>query len=229
VTLPYEAFQPTAADLANLRYALSLTVAACMSKHGLPYPVVKPQVSRALNAWAKYGVWRADDARRFGYSPPTTVQPHSFELSTGQRRQEAVCLALPEAQPLKVSYYLSPEVMQQYQFMRLGNIVASDEAMPVMHAWRACLSQHGVPLPPVIKKDYTSVWMAWDLEDATPQQRIVAAVADVRCKDSVDFVRTLADLEHPGQFAAFRKLWLPMRVKAAQVIASYQAEPVRAG
>jgi hypothetical protein len=232
VVLPFDEYWPTPEDTGRLAYALNLTLSACMRKHGITYPAVRPPASAALTSWGAYGVWRMDDARRYGYDPPVPDRKSLQEpqLQGREAQQEEQCLQTPEAKALRLSTYYRPEVMQQYSFMRLPPVTSTPAGKQVLDEWRSCLTQAQVPVPPAVPDGAPVVWVSPDLDKATPEQRIKDAVADVTCKQKVDLVQRIADLEaaaqqavvkdHQDELAAFRQIWLPMRQQADRAIAA---------
>ncbi len=232
VTLPFDEYWPTPEDTGRLAHALNITLSACMRKHGFTYPAVRPPASLALTSWAAYGVWRMDDARRYGYDPPVPDAKSLREpvLTGAAAKQQEQCLEAPEAKNLRLGTYYRPDVMQQYRFMQLPPVTGTEEGRKVVAEWRSCLDGKKVPVPPEPAEGVAMAWVSPEMESKTPEQRIQYAVADVTCKQQVDLVQRLADLEaaaqqavvkdHQDELVAFRKIWLPMRENADRVLAS---------
>lgn len=231
VTLPFDAYWPTERDLSDLGYALNIAVAQCLAKQGISYRAVRPPATPALSSWRKYGVWRLEDARKYGYQAPIPPGDGALpELDEEHAEQESKCRSAPETEKLRIGFYYRADLLAQYRFMKLPPAVSMEQGRSVLADWHACLTKAGVPAPPLPEADSAVLWMSPELERATEEDRFRAAVSDVECKTEVKLVQRLADVEanaqqavieqHGTEMEAFRRTWLPMRKAAAQVIAT---------
>lgn len=227
VTLPFDAYWPTLEDTNRLSLAADTRVAACMDRAGQDYVADPAAVTPGYQSWARYGVWRLDDARQFGYDPPGAAEQQPSVSSAAQAALDA-CLVAPDLVGLRQTDYFTPETMRTYPFMRLPSIGSTEQAGQLIDQWRECVIASGFVPPEKPTGDGDMVWTPSDLADLTREEQIATAVADVKCKERLDLVKKLADLdaarqqvvidEHKSEFEAFRQVWLPMRSAADKVL-----------
>jgi hypothetical protein len=232
IQLPLDQYAMSARESDVVQHANALLVKGCMAKSGLEYPrATENWDTKAVPQDRRYGLWSMDMAQKFGYDLPEDSRskaidkieatlPDSWWTAWNQCIDQKV-KQLPLMGELENAGHLSPVdsgIVEAH-----NELVASSTYSKVWSSWSDCITKAGL-LP---EKDKGV--MAPQLPKSVESQAR-AAVIDVGCKQKINAIQTLADIEAKYQMAyidqnesalvAYRSKADTVLVHARQIIAA---------
>lgn len=194
IELPLDRYGMTDTERRTLEYAFDVVVSECMAARGFEYAVIDRREIQVKSDW-RYGVWVESEVAKYGYGFPTDPATAELEKLNSAEYPPGWHDANTECGHEGASVVIAePLTTEQQAFNYYDVVMASDQAEDVVREWKDCLDDQGVTPP-------NDGWMPPEAEDAPTEQQIAIALVDVRCKDDVDLVERLADLEADAQQA----------------------------
>ena len=191
ILLPMDRYWLTEAETAYLLSARSLAVNLCARDAG----VVGHW--EMIEAWEpenrRYGVWVRSVAERYGYSLPMRGDdfvPNNAEVD-GTAVYEECAASDPDTTQFNFEGIRPAFDIATVTLGMSDAAFASAAAEEIFADWGACLAEHG------LERDTSSEtpWMVAGTSDDVTESNIAAAIVDVDCKASVDFIQRIADIE----------------------------------
>lgn len=191
IQLPMDRYWLTEAETAFLLSARSLAVNLCAQEAG----VIGHW--EMIEAWEpenrRYGVWVRSVAERYGYSLPVREDdfvPNNAEVD-GTAVYEECAATDPDTTQFNFEAIRPAFDIATVTHGMSDAVFASPAAEEVLADWEQCLAEHG------LARDTSSEtpWMVAGTTTDLTESNIAAAIVDVDCKASVDFVQRLADIE----------------------------------
>lgn len=196
IRLPLDAYALTGDDDKVFATANDLVASRCMSAAG--YGEFLPFIDRRHGGQAdvdwRYGVWVKSQVVRYGYGrvPPSALGQKLQAANQVQFTPEADAaykrcittvhesgIVLPDAAGVLMSNAFEEQVM------------ATSEGKKVLSDWKKCLTDNHVPLPDHAESD----WFPAGIHEAPLEQQIEVGLKDVACKEDVNMVQRLSDIE----------------------------------
>lgn len=211
ITVPRWSDPPDARrDQAVLQTARAHVRAGCMADRGFAagWEFTGPVAPEAAPGELRpYGAWLASDVRQNGYA--FVHDDRSLDLGTQEAAAWAECEDLLTAQglartPAGDRDAAEPDVPQQ------PGLLTTPEGAALRAEWAACLAESGL----AASTDDPESLVPAGAADAPFDEQVRIGLVDVACKDRLDLVQRLADLdaalsaryaqEHPEAVAAWR-------------------------
>lgn len=233
VTLPLDAYAATAREGYLIEHANAVMVDHCMEKSGLDFPRADDSWdTKYIPAERRYGLWNSTEAEANGYGLP--VDPVGADIS---HREETypdkwwntveACYGSFDRIPMSVANSSDEKSPVDEGMAEARGKAQSSAEWEAAHAdWVDCLSKES------IKPSDDSYFVPTLPTDMATQRTY--AIADVACKEKVDFVQRLADVEakyqaayidgHRPELAAFREKVDHNLKRARDVVASTEAQ-----
>ncbi|MBB2969486.1 MULTISPECIES: hypothetical protein [Leifsonia] len=214
ILLPLESYAMSWGEVQTVNHANSIAIEKCMANKGLTFP-------RASQDWSalaplpdrRYGLWAPADAEANGYELPESsqskdVQAQEDALGPDWWQDYRACFKSTKQLPV-MGVNTSPDqsVVDRGMNESFEALLASDEFKSVREKWLSCIQDGGL----AANKDARV--LVPQFPSAGEEQLEVAAI-DVRCKESLNSVQTLADWEatkqagyiddHEGELTAYR-------------------------
>ena len=208
ITLPLDELTLSPRDQVVIEWARSLSVSRCMEEAGYganhrfappELPADIPSSHHGING--SYGVWVREQVATYGYGGPSW---HDTELwDSADRRAggddaaaaELACslAAIDEGLGYSQEQFdawdaVAPEGWQPAQY--------TTEGQAVLEEWRACLTAAGVTPPGPDEGMIPPGVMG-----APPAEQVRVGLIDVTCKEDLDVVQRLADVDAAQQWA----------------------------
>jgi hypothetical protein len=231
IELPLDKYGITPREHRTVDYALDLLWRDCMRAKGLDFRVhdtrgIVEKPSR------RYGIWRMDDAVRYGYQlPPDDPIVKQLQADNGlsfspeYQSQLTTCQLTPAAKALWPSENGANGQSAKQAFLSYGDVIDSEPGKKVVSDWQSCLRDQGLAQP----EDGKWISDNWFTADLETQIRI--ASLDVGCKQRVRVMQRLGDLEasaqmaivkaHEAELASVRSAFLKSVTAAEAVIHSH--------
>jgi hypothetical protein len=198
IILPIQSYYLRQDEARQVDDARSLAMRGCAVERGLDEPAWRAS-DPELGGSRLYGVWLLEWVEKFGYEVPTT--PRGQALADAELDSEpytAEQLAVYDACAASDAVLLFSE-RSAWRDIPIGTVLtelsnialSSEQARSVFSDWEACLATRGLERVGTEEDPYGIVGASLAI---TPQN-ISIATADVTCKDEVDFVQRLADVE----------------------------------
>lgn len=201
ITLPLDAYVPTREEIALIDKANDKLITDCVKKAGLIYPA--PGHSTSLDQDRRFGIWNPDLAGKYGYGLPPSLSgsatpqtlPQETIAAVRKCRQEIATTLLPVN---------TGKTVGNATVINTVNGNAYDQARQdprwsqIREEWSQCLRDQGIK--PVNGLDE---WMPEAPSDKQAEIRI--AVADVKCKTTVNMIQRLADINAAKQTTLIEK------------------------
>lgn len=216
ITLPWDRYFLTDHEQAEVNRASGLAVRACAAERGYDLPAVGDTGSFPSDR--RYGIWWMPEVEVYGYDVPTTPGQAGDTPPPPTDEQTAIleeCHQTPTVQQLGSGTRLS-EVTPDFA----AQAFESDAGRRVFRDWEACLEVHGLRRDEAISP--------WAVSDGTGERPpgVATAVIDAQCKEDVDLVARLAQLEANLQapyIAEHRAELIAMRAALDQTVQNARA------
>lgn len=196
IALPVDRYFISEVDFEAVLNAHAMAVSRCAADRGvdLPFRPVIPEVGGSR----QFGVWVESMAAEWGYAVPQSrekaeaIERNSdaaYALTDAQVAAAEACADVPDVARFIYDPSL-PALVGEEVGTAEREALASDAARVVFDEWEQCLNQNG------LRRDLSDGpfgVLGATLEVSEANIRI--ALTDVRCKDDVDFVARLAQIE----------------------------------
>ncbi|GAA3608309.1 hypothetical protein GCM10022223_25400 [Kineosporia mesophila] len=230
IALPLDEYLPTATQATVFTHAVDIKARECAKAQGIDFRVIMPDPQPVNN---NYGVWRKSQAEKYGYGQPIpqTVpvdSQHNANLSEAEGKVVYDCMVKPEVSQVK---YPGKLIKGDLPFLRTLTRVRSidtKQGQEILKEWHNCLKENDIAAPSMPEEMTVYDWTPPNVGSMTPEERFQAALIDVACKDKVDLVQRLADIEagqqkavidgHTAELAAFRDTWQRNLTAAQKVV-----------
>lgn len=186
-------------------------------------PFLQDSASRRARESDRYGVWRVTDVRAHGYASALAMWgPPPDEESSGLPFSEEMAAASRGCFGAMLDAGLSwePETATAAAPLGLPGVTDTPEGAPVVAEWEQCLQDNGVA-PPI--EDDSGVLVPSGVWNASFDEQVRIGLVDVQCKDEVDLVQRLGDVE-----AAYQLAYLERGREWVQQYAALQQRALRA-
>ncbi|WP_250445644.1 hypothetical protein [Actinotalea sp. C106] len=146
-----------------------------------------------------YGVWRSSDVRDEGYRP---LLEHVAYAEDGRQLGDEEVDAIAECESALVDAGLGldldalDEVARAPGSLGWGSGLDTDEGRAIYSEWKRCLTESGVRPP-----ELDHGWLPEDVLDAPLDEQVRIGLVDVTCKESLDLVQRMGDLDAAEQAA----------------------------
>lgn len=227
IVLPLARFGASDRERRTIYYAHELMMGRCMHAQGFPYLVfdrrLEPEEPSRL-----YGVWTTEVARKYGYGlPPESREEDLLERQSrrgfARAGHQAFSGCTESAARVQIPDPLAGDIAA---FNLYDKALDSQPARGVIRAWHECLAAHGIPAP--------SDRYRWSPLGPRVRHTQRVALQDVRCKQRVDLVERLTEIEarvetrwierHRGELTR-QRAQIERQVRAAKtVIARMQGD-----
>lgn len=192
IVYPLDKYSVSTDELNIIERAGSIKIQECMSENGYPIDLIGTFKDRISSAERPYGIWLMDTAQQFAYGrPEQDLGAPQLESKTPEfNHQWDSCLR--EAIPS--SDYGADRNALTIQLAGKANSAARKDPQTVklIEKWKSCLQSHGGSF------DGTDPWNPVEaMGDKETAIRI--AVSDVQCKEDMNFVQQMADIESSYQ------------------------------
>lgn len=188
IVYPLDGYSVSTQELNLIERAGSIRIQQCMSKNGQPIDLIGSFKDRTSAAERPYGIWLMLTAEQYGYGrPEENLGTPQLETKTVEfNRQWDSCLG--EAVP-STSYGADQNALSVQLAARATAAAKKDpRTVELVQAWKTCLQAQGATF-----KD-NETWSPIEARSDT-ETAIRVAISDVRCKEDMDFVQKMADIE----------------------------------
>lgn len=214
IALPLESYAMSWDEVQTVNHANAIVIAKCMAKKGLTFP-------RAEQDWSaltpvpdrRYGLWAPADAEANGYELPETSQSKEIQvqedaLGPDWWQDYQGCFKSQKQLPV-MGVNTSPDqsVVDRGMNESFEALLSSDDFKAAREKWLTCIQGEG------LAANRDARVLVPQFPSAGEEQLKVAAI-DVRCKEKLNSVQTLADWEaskqsdyingHEGELTAYR-------------------------
>lgn len=206
VQLPIDEFLFTDDELRESDSAVLLELSLCMNSEGRPASW-SPAETGIEREWYKYGRWNKDYATKLGYMDISSVEGSSPELISEQKFLKEFAEEVNSTEYDKAQTKCSSTNTEVRSVMRTMNelpqevvqmrgesyflMMETDDAQQVFAEWEECLKVSGLERDESVSP-FAIKGVSHDVAD---EDSIKAALADVKCKEEVQFIQRLADIE----------------------------------
>ncbi|MGL5862453.1 MAG: hypothetical protein ACRCY9_14470 [Phycicoccus sp.] len=235
IALPADKYWYSAEEDDEIASALRAAMILCKRELGAPHSdefrrVIPDEVDNR-----QFGLWRLSQAEKFGYVRPASPakrkaiegkgkseEPSEAELTAGDK-----CVKTDER--LK---RLNKGIQDGPWLREFGDAEIeaeeSDEWQGAVSDWISCLAGQGITVKPGDVVPQGVDWDAVDAYDVRPDD-VRLAVADVQCKQKVNYVQRQADLFAAGQAPVVEKYYDELNAQRADIEAqvAYAREVLR--
>ncbi|WP_309133418.1 hypothetical protein [Cellulomonas sp.] len=230
ITLPVDGLRSPRDELVTTQTAQRHFLSTCMTERGFGEhwafdgpvePAVPP------GSTAPYGVWRESDVRATGYQ-------HAAGTDAGRSLEGDEAVASRQCEGEMVAAGLAVDVdrvtalAEEHRAGGWIRALGTDEGGALRDRWVRCLAEAGVAAP--VADDPESMVPEGILE-APFDEQVRVGLLDVACKDRLDLVQRLADLDAAAQAAylertaefqaAVRRLDAPVVDRARQYLVEH--------
>ncbi|MBO1751466.1 hypothetical protein J4G33_06575 [Actinotalea sp. BY-33] len=201
VTLPLDELTRSARDEAVIQAAAELVTATCMAEAGFGEywefaGVVMPTGPEDHGIDSPYGVWLADEVREHGYEGTRSALDsprRGLPLDAPAREALEGC----HRAPLEAGLFSDQSVADEWDAVAPRGVTPTgytEEARAIVEEWAACLRENDVD-PPAQDGDRIPVGVPEGALGAPFEEQVRIGLIDVACKDRVDLVRRLAEID----------------------------------
>jgi hypothetical protein len=184
-----------------LSAAQDLVVATCMADAGFGeyYEFDESALSVGLRDHginSSYGVWMADEVREHGYAG-TSIVPDSDRQGLPLTAAAEEALEGCNRAPLEAGLVHDQSVSDEWDAIAPAGVTPTgetEEARAVVEQWVACLRENGVA-PPEKDGDRIPLGVPAGALDASFEEQVRVGLIDVACKEGLDVVQRLADID----------------------------------
>lgn len=196
ITLPVDAVRRPVEEQTVMDTAQAHFRSTCMAGRGYadlwPFtgPVVPaPQPSRST----PYGVWRESDVRATGYGHAASARG-GRDLPDDEAGAVRECEAEMAAAGLAVPDRVFWALVEEHDAGGWTDALSTDEGRALRAEWARCLTDAGAPAPPPEESDAPAM-IPEGVLDAPLEEQVRVGLIDVACKDRLDLVQRLADID----------------------------------
>jgi hypothetical protein len=213
ITTPIDEWSLSPQEHAEMDTAREVFIARCMSSAGYGdlVEVVGPVPAKDQEG-LEYGLWRHALLTTTGYTQEFAESPNRIRTRPEDEaaiEQNRSCVA--QAIEAGVSY--EPGQFEEIAPTGITPATYTPEGIAVIDEWKQCLSQRGVE-PPGENEGMVppAVW------DASPEEIVRIGEIDLACKDDLDTVQRLADIQaaQEAEYIARAKDYLEQRSAVEQ-------------
>lgn len=192
IVYPLDKYSVSIEELNLIERAGSIKIQKCMSENGQPIDLMTDFKDRTTASERPYGIWLMDTAEQYGYGrPEDDLGAPRLETKTPEfNHQWDSCLG--EAIP-STSYGIDRNALSVQLAGKAAEAAKKDpQTKEFIERWKSCLQDHGGTF------DGSDRWSpAESVGDKETAIRV--AVADVQCKEDMNFVQQMADVESSYQ------------------------------
>ncbi|GAA1401526.1 hypothetical protein [Oerskovia paurometabola] len=193
ITLPLDSVLLGRHEHATITSAREVYLASCLTEAGFgdTLELVGPvRVPPGNGNAERYGAWRLETLEQTGYGVQEEVDPNVFRSSGPAEARRAECLGEIRAQGLD----WDPSQFEESAPTGWTQYDTTGEGRAVLAEWRQCLTDAGVEPPAEGQGMVPPAAVGASLDEQVRIGRI-----DVGCKDELDVVQRLADVDAAGQ------------------------------
>lgn len=193
ITLPLDTVLLSRQEHAILESAREVYLARCLTDAGFgdTLELVGPvQVPPGNGNEARYGAWRLETLEQTGYQVQEVRDPNRFWTSEPAEAQRSACLDETLAQGIS---YESDQI-EALAPVGVTTFEDTDDGRAVLAEWRQCLAAGGVEPPAEGEGMVPPAAVGASLDEQVRIGRI-----DIACKDELDVVQRLADVDAAEQ------------------------------
>jgi hypothetical protein len=237
IETPLDAYLPTQAQRDVFPYALEIKAAECAAAQGVSYTPIERHTDQS---GSDYGVWRMDNATKFGYDfeasaamTEEALEKRELAMSEADRQVVNDCMTRPEMGSVKFPNGRMAEMSFMHE-LTMARPIDTPRGKEILNEWRSCLKEAGITPPGEPEQLQEYDWIPPEVSGMEPEAQFQTAVADVTCKDQVQLVQREADIqagmeqkvidEHASELAAFREVWMTHLDDAQKVIDGYHGD-----
>ncbi|WP_344207396.1 hypothetical protein [Microbacterium mitrae] len=189
--LPLDAYSASFAEDNIVDYAIDLKLAKCAQEEGVPLQAIDRRTFSPRVGYRTFGIWVLDEAAKYGYDvrPRTADEQKILESNTAVAgTEDTIERCLNEA----VDSF--PRVQQVETLAGRGEIESYDltmsdaEAKAIIADWNSCVEEEGLSL-------VEGATLQPNTEGASTEQVLEIAIIDVQCKQKLNVVQQLADIQ----------------------------------
>lgn len=191
IELPLDRYFHSDQEMWAMEYASDLLMADCMEEEGLQFKALDYR-EQEVRTTRRYGIWRKVEALALGYRKPPddAIRTEAMALNAGDPSPEwqaryQTCIKDQRLADLRVD--APPNGLEGLDSYELAMV--SDDGAAAWRAWADCLEGQGLTPPS------EGEWISRGWATANLERQISTAIADVDCKDSLNTVQVMADIE----------------------------------
>lgn len=194
ITTPYDAYWYSASELADLQSAESLAIFLCAEQKGVVGGTWEPYEPIEIDPRVRtYGIWVRKLVEEYAYQlPPMTPPPPPNNSVEGATDIYLECVNEgPEAERWVLPTMPSAMFLAAELTAASDQVFLSTEGLATQSDWESCIEEAG------LQRDHSqsAPWAIIGADDAVTEETLRIALADVTCKEQVDYVERLADLD----------------------------------
>jgi hypothetical protein len=224
IVYPLDKYGVSLDEMNLIERASNIKIQKCLSSNGHPMDLIGLFKDRTMIVERPYGIWNIQSAEIYGYGvPEQDLGIPDLESQTPEfNRQWDICLgeAIPSSE-----YGSDRASLLGTLSGRARSAAAKDpKSAALIEEWKACLSDAGGTLNG--SDPWSPVESLADKETA-----IRVAVSDISCKESIDFIQRMADIEasyqatliveHEAELLAQRQKVDETLKKAIDIVATF--------
>lgn len=238
IALPADEFMLSEAEVRDVYSAHHVAMIDCLQAVGIESVEKRGRLIPDNDMSRVYGLWRMADAERYGYIIPESDEKLAAlarnseggsGISDAEMAARHECAKTPELVRFENPWPQGVWVKELSSARRA--VRSSEEWNAVMADWETCLTTQGLDAEPdgivPIGVDHDAV-----SRGEVTENDVRIAVADVTCKNEVDFIQRLADLEAAAQspvIAQYRDEMLAARAELDAILADARTVLAEAG